>query len=217
LFDISFLRCIPNAVIMQPGDEDALCDMLATALHVGGPMFIRYPRGHAEGVPIKEEPRILEIGKAEVIVSGKDCVIWALGPMVKEAMLLAPLIEENSGLSVGVVDARFAKPIDRNLLIEQCADASLIVTMEDQVKAGGFGSAIQECIQDAALSTPVCRIGWPDSFVGHASSVAELRSAHGLTTGQMLSTVLDHAAIRQHRHRHKAATVQFPHKAPSHL
>ena len=200
LFDISFLRCVPHAVIMQPRDEDALCDMLATAFHAGGPVFIRYPRGHAEGVPIKAEPRMLRIGEAEVLSEGIDCVIWALGPMVKEAMMLAPLIRENTGLSVGVVDARFAKPIDHNLLLKQCASASLIVTMEDQVKAGGFGSAVQEAIQDATFTTPVCRIGWPDVFVGHASTVAELRSAHGLTIGQMLSTILDHPAIRQHRH-----------------
>lgn len=202
LFDIAYLRCLPRTVIMQPKDEVELVDMMHTGLAYEGPAFIRYPRGAGEGVPEKEEPELLEIGKAEVLREGTDIVIWALGPMVHEALRLANHLQAQDQLSVGVVNARFAKPLDEALLTQQAARASLLVTMEDHTRVGGFGSAVVECLQDAGCQVPVERIGWPDRFVDHGSSIAELREAHGLGSAQM------EAAIRGRWKRLQGATAE---------
>ncbi|MBC2602407.1 1-deoxy-D-xylulose-5-phosphate synthase [Puniceicoccus vermicola] len=180
LFDIAYLRGVPRTVIMQPQNEDELTDMVATGLQHQGPAFIRYPRGSGTGVPIKKEPKILEIGKAEVIRQGQDVQIWALGTMISEAETIASRIAEISDLSVGVVNARFAKPIDSALLQEQAKSAKLIVTLEDHVRTGGFGTAVLEDLSDAGIPTPVERIGWPDQFIEHGNSNKDLRQAFGL-------------------------------------
>ncbi len=190
LFDLSYLRCVPNAVVMQPKNEDELVDMLHTSLQLEGPGFIRYPRGAGTGVKIKDKPVALPIGKAEVLREGTQIVIWALGSMVQDAQKLADRLAREEQLSVGIVNARFAKPLDRDLLLSQTATVSLIVTMEDHVLAGGFGSAVLETLQEADCSTPVERIGWPDKFVEHASSVETLRAAHGLAPDDIYRRVL---------------------------
>ncbi|WP_438482764.1 1-deoxy-D-xylulose-5-phosphate synthase [Oleiharenicola lentus] len=189
LFDISYLRCVPNAVVMQPKDEDELVDMMHTSLQLKGPGFIRYPRGAGTGVPIKAQPVALPVGKAEVIREGTDIIIWALGAMVQDAQQLADKLRREENLSVGIVNARFVKPLDTALLLKQAADTSLIVTMEDHVLAGGFGSAVIEALQEANYSTPVERIGWPDKFVEHGSSVEILRAAYGLAPDEIAKRV----------------------------
>ncbi|HUG09687.1 MAG TPA: 1-deoxy-D-xylulose-5-phosphate synthase [Opitutaceae bacterium] len=181
LFDIAYLRCVPNAVVMQPKDEDELVDMLHTSIVHNGPAFIRYPRGQGTGVAIKEEPATMPIGKAELVRDGHDMMIWALGPWVADAVVLADRLATEDGLSVGVVNARWAKPIDRDMLLGHAAAVPLIVTMEDHVLSGGFGSAVIEALQDADMQVPVERIGWPDSFVEHGSSIDILRAAYGLS------------------------------------
>src|SRR5690606_37572166 len=113
LFDIAYLRCVPNVTVMQPRHEDELVDMLHTALLHDGPAFIRYPRGAGEGVHIKDHPERLPIGRAEVVREGTQIMIWALGPMVSDALALADRLHTGEGISVGVVNARFAKPLDR--------------------------------------------------------------------------------------------------------
>ncbi|WP_414661447.1 1-deoxy-D-xylulose-5-phosphate synthase [Horticoccus sp. 23ND18S-11] len=180
LFDLSYLRCVPNATIMQPKDEDELVDMLHTSLNLPGPGFIRYPRGAGMGVPIKEQPALLPVGHAEVLREGSNIMIWALGSMVQDALKLADRISAGENLSVGVVNARFVKPLDRALLLSHAACIPLIVTMEDHVLAGGFGSAVLEALQDADCPAAVERIGWPDKFVEHGSSVDVLRASYGL-------------------------------------
>ena len=190
LFDIAYLRCVPNAVVMQPKDEDELVDMLHTSLHLSGPGFIRYPRGAGAGAPIKAEPVTLPIGQAEVLKVGTQIILWALGNMVPEALRLAQRLEREEQLSVGVVNARFAKPLDRNLLLSQAAVVPLIVTLEDHVLAGGFGSAVLETLQEAHCTTPVERIGWPDRFIEHGSSVDLLRAANGLAPDDIASRVI---------------------------
>ena len=186
LFDIAYLRCVPNATIMQPKDEDELADMLRTALRSGSPMFIRYPRGPAAGVPTKPEPEVLPIGKAEVLQAGMDIQVWALGSMVPDGRVLAQALAARTGASVGLVNARFAKPIDTALLSDQATRARLFITLEDGVVTGGFGTAVLEHLSEAAPAARVLRLGWPDCFVGHASDVATLRAAHGLSPSQML-------------------------------
>jgi 1-deoxy-D-xylulose-5-phosphate synthase len=190
LFDIAYLRCVPNVTIMQPKDEDELVDMLHTGLELGGPAFIRYPRGAGESVAIKDRPEALPIGKAETVREGNNIIIWALGPMVTLALKLAAEIEADQGITVGVVNARFAKPLDVELLAKNAATASLLVTMEDHVVTGGFGSAVLEALQEFDQPAPLERIGWPDRFVEHGSSVDVLRAAHGLSPETIKQNIL---------------------------
>jgi 1-deoxy-D-xylulose-5-phosphate synthase len=191
LFDLSYLRCVPGATIMQPKDEDELVDMLHTGLRLNSPAFIRYPRGSGIGVKIKPQPAEIAIGHAEALREGSNIVIWALGPMVAEACRIADRLAAEERLSVGVVNARFVKPIDRTLLLSQAAVVPLIVTMEDHALAGGFGSAVLETLQESECTTAVERIGWPDRFIEHGSSVEELRAANGLSFDDSYRRVLD--------------------------
>jgi len=191
LFDISYLRCVPGAVVMQPKDEDELADMLHTSLQLSGPAFIRYPRGPGPGAKVKDQAAALAIGHAEVLREGSNIMIWALGPMVHEALKLAARLAADEHLSVGVVNARFVKPLDRSLLLSHAAVVPLLVTMEDHVLAGGFGSAVLEALQEGDCPAAVERIGWPDKFIEHGSSVEILRAAAGLAPADMYQRVLD--------------------------
>ncbi|MFT3781896.1 MAG: 1-deoxy-D-xylulose-5-phosphate synthase [Nibricoccus sp.] len=190
LFDISYLRCVPNAVVMQPKDEDELVDMLHTSLQHNGPAFIRYPRGAGMGVPIKAKPAALNIGQAEVLKQGSNIILWALGPMVPLAQKIAAKLEAEEHLSVGVVNARWVKPLDRELLLSQAAVVPLLVTLEDHVLAGGFGSGVLEALQEGECTTTVERVGWPDKFVEHGSDVATLRAANGLSPDEVYRRIL---------------------------
>ncbi|MBC8040181.1 MAG: 1-deoxy-D-xylulose-5-phosphate synthase, partial [Opitutaceae bacterium] len=191
LFDLAYLRPVPNATIMQPKDEDELVDMMHTSLQLKGPGFIRYPRGAGVGVKIKDSPATLPVGQAELLKQGSNIMIWALGSMVQDALALAARLEATDGISVGVVNARFVKPLDRTLLLSHAACIPLLVTMEDHVLAGGFGSAVLEALQDADCPAAVERIGWPDTFVEHGSSQDILRAAHGLSPDSIYQRVAD--------------------------
>jgi 1-deoxy-D-xylulose-5-phosphate synthase len=175
---------------MQPKDEDELVDMLHTSLQLPGPGFIRYPRGAGTGVKIKAKPAALAVGHAEVLREGSNIMIWALGPMIADALALAERLAREEQLSVGVVNPRFIKPLDRTLLLSQATVVPLVVTMEDHVLAGGFGSAVLEALQDAECSTAVERIGWPDKFVEHGSSNGVLRASYGLAPNDIHRQVL---------------------------
>jgi 1-deoxy-D-xylulose-5-phosphate synthase len=144
-------------------------------------------------VKIKAQPAQLTIGQAEVLREGSNVMIWALGPMVQEALVVAERLATEEGLSVGVVNARFAKPLDRTLLLSQAACIPLLVTMEDHAATGGFGSAVLEALQEADSLTPVERIGWPDKFVEHGSSVEILRAGCGLSTDDIVRRIKDRA------------------------
>ena len=205
LFDISYLRCVPNAVVMQPRDEDELVDMLHTSLQLPGPGFIRYPRGAGVGVKIKEQPKLVPIGHAEVLREGSNIMIWALGNMVQDALKLAQRLATEESLSVGVVNARFVKPLDRALLLSHAACIPLLVTMEDHVLAGGFGSAVLEALQDGDCPAAVERIGWPDKFVEHGTSMEVLRASYGLAPDDIHRRVL--ARWRNLRTEHVEADV----------
>ncbi|TVP75105.1 MAG: 1-deoxy-D-xylulose-5-phosphate synthase [Puniceicoccaceae bacterium] len=189
LFDFAYLRCVPGVVVMAPADEDELADMMATGLAHQGPAFIRYPRGNAEGQPIKEQPALIEIGKAKRLQAGDDLDIWAIGSMVPDAERLAARLSEH-GIQAGVVNARFVKPLDTELLAESAQATKCIVTMEDHVITGGLGTAVMEALQEANSPCPVERIGWPDTFVEHGSSVARLRQDNGLSAEAILERVL---------------------------
>jgi len=191
LFDLSYLRCVPNVTVMQPKDEDELVDMLHTGIELGSPAFIRYPRGPGTGIKIKDKPERLDVGHAEVLREGSNIMLWAIGPMVRDVIALADRLRDEENLSVGVVNARFIRPLDRTLLLSQATVVPLIVTLEDNVLAGGFGSAVLEALQEAECPAVVERIGWPDRFVEHGSNVEILRAAHGLSPDDMHRRVLD--------------------------
>jgi 1-deoxy-D-xylulose-5-phosphate synthase len=205
LFDLAYLRCVPNATIMQPKDEDELVDMLHTSLQLPGPGFIRYPRGAGTGATIKSQPALVPVGHAEVLREGSNLMIWALGNMVQDALKLAERLAAEVHLSVGVVNARFVKPLDRALLLSHAACIPLLVTMEDHVLAGGFGSAVLEALQDADCPTAVERIGWPDKFIEHGTSSEVLRASYGLSPDDIHRRVL--ARWRNLREEHVAADV----------
>jgi 1-deoxy-D-xylulose-5-phosphate synthase len=179
LFDISYLRSVPNLIHMVPKDEDELADMMYTAMLHEGPSAIRYPRGTGPGVAVKEHPVALEIGKAEVIRDGAEVAIFGLGAMLPEAQRLAELLR-GEGFSAAVINPRFAKPVDRECLADFGSRCGLVVTLEDHVLAGGFGSAVMEVLNDLELQVPVVRVGWPDAFIEHGK-VESLREKYGLT------------------------------------
>lgn len=189
LFDLAYLRCVPGVVVMAPADEDELADMMATGLALQGPAFIRYPRGNACGTPMKDEPHALEIGRAKRLQAGSDIDIWAIGCMVADAEKLAARLSEH-GIEAGVVNARFVKPLDAALLEESAKATRLIVTMEDHVVTGGLGTAVGEALQTLELACPVERVGWPDNFIEHGSSVTKLRADHGLSAEGILDRVV---------------------------
>jgi len=184
LFDISYLRSIPNIIHMVPRNEDELADMMYTAMLHDGPSAIRYPRGIGPGKPVKEQPVALEIGVAEVVKQGTDVTIFGLGALFHLAEETAARLEAQ-GLSVALINPRFAKPIDRHTVERYTKDAGLVITFEDHVLAGGFGSAILETMNALEITTPVVRIGWPDEFIEHGR-VDALRQKYGITADEAL-------------------------------
>jgi 1-deoxy-D-xylulose-5-phosphate synthase len=197
LFDIAYLRGIPNLVLMSPKDEDELADMMKTALELPGPSAIRYPRGTVEGVARKAEPVVLEVGKAEVIRDGADVAVLGLGPMNSYAKELAARLEHD-GYSAAVINPRFVKPIDREMLAAYAGKVAAFVTFEDHVRMGGFGSAVMEALAEMGSAVPVVRIGWPDQFIEHGK-VEALREKYGITVEAALEQVLP---LLAHRRQH---------------
>ena len=168
VFDYAYLRSIPNMTIMAPKDENELRHMLKTALSFNGPISVRYPRGSGVGVDITEPMHELPIGKAEVLREGTELCFWAIGSMVQSAVQAADKLKEQ-GIDAGVVNMRFAKPLDKELLIEHAKRYGKIVTLEEGVLAGGVGSEVLEILDDAGLlqQCAVLRLGIPDEFVTH--------------------------------------------------
>ncbi|MGO8934372.1 MAG: 1-deoxy-D-xylulose-5-phosphate synthase [Terracidiphilus sp.] len=195
LFDIAYLRGIPEIVLMAPKDEDELADMIKTAIDLPGPSAIRYPRGAVAGVARKSEPQLLPIGKAEVLSDGSDVAVIGLGPMIALARELASSLERD-GYSAAVINPRFIKPLDREVLARYASRVAAFVTFEDHVKMGGFGSAVIEALDEMGLSVPVVRIGWPDQFIEHGK-IDELRARYGLSVEAALAQVLPLLARRR--------------------
>ena len=171
LFDIAFLRTLPNMVIMAPKDENELRHMLKTSIYHPGPSSIRYPRGSGLGVKIDEEIKEIEVGKGEVIKDGKDLAIIAFGSMVDPSMQAAAMLEEK-GFSVAVINARFAKPIDKSLIMEYAKKTGCLITTEEHSVQGGFGSAVLEVLQnfDERIPLKTKCIGVPDVLIEHGAT-----------------------------------------------
>ena len=168
VFDYAYLRSMPEMTIMAPKDENELRHMLKTAVDYDGPVSVRYPRGSGVGVSITEPMHSLPIGKAEVLREGKDVCLWAIGSMVQSALQAADKLAEQ-GISAGVVNMRFAKPLDEELLLEHAAQYGKIVTLEEGVLQGGVGSAVLETLNAAKMlqKCQVLTLGIPDEFVLH--------------------------------------------------
>jgi 1-deoxy-D-xylulose-5-phosphate synthase len=168
-FDIAYLRCLPNIVLMAPRDEAMLVDMLHTALRYDdGPIALRYPRGNGVGMPLPELPSVVEIGTGEILREGDRVAMLGYGTGVGKALAAAELLAER-GISVTVADARFAKPIDAGLAAQLAAEHELLVTVEEGVLAGGFGSAVWETLSDAGMTPRILRVGLPDRYVTHGA------------------------------------------------
>jgi 1-deoxy-D-xylulose-5-phosphate synthase len=180
LFDIGYMRHIPNLVHMQPKDEEEFVDMLWTMVnHYQGPIAIRYPRGAGTGAKPKTQPKLLEIGKAEVIQHGREIALIGLGNMLAMAEETAKLLEAE-GYSVALINPRWIKPLDTGTLEFFARSVEVICTFEDHVLHNGFGCAVIEHLSESRIQTPVARIGWPDQFVEHGS-IPVLRKKHGVT------------------------------------
>jgi len=189
LFDLAYLRSLPNMVVMSPGDENELRRMLLTAVNHNGPIAIRYPRGRGIGAEIKDPIRPLEIGRARVLREGQDVLVLAIGRCVPESIKASERLEKE-GISASVINCRFVKPLDEDLLVGLAAKHARIVTVEENVRQGGFGSAVLEGLHDAGCTGfTLKRIGLPDTFVEHGSPAA-LRSKYGLDADGIARTVL---------------------------
>jgi 1-deoxy-D-xylulose-5-phosphate synthase len=189
LFDIGYLRHIPNFVFMQPRDEEEFADMLWTmANYHKGPVAIRYPRGAGTGAKPKEHPQILEIGQSEVLRHGRRVLLLGLGNMVEMAEQTANLLAEQ-GIDAAVINARWIKPLDTQTLEFFARGAEVVCTFEDHVLHNGYGAAVMEALAEARISTPVVRIGWPDEFIEHGS-VPVLREKHGVTAENAVTKIL---------------------------
>jgi 1-deoxy-D-xylulose-5-phosphate synthase len=197
LFDIAYLRGIPEMVLMAPKDEDELADMMATALQLPGPSAIRYPRGVGPGALRKPEPQLIPAGKAELLKDGSDVAILGLGPLTALAQELARRLERD-GYSAAVINPRFVKPLDREMLAVYAGRVAAFVTFEDHVKMGGFGSAVIEALEELGSALPVVRIGWPDHFIEHGK-VDDLRAKYGLTVDAAQAQVLPLLGSRRAR------------------
>ena len=190
LYDIAYLRCLPNMTLMAPKDEAELQRMIVTGIqYTAGPIAVRYPRGSGVGVPLAEEGwEPLPIGKGELLTHGEDVVIVAYGTMVHPAVQAAEMLKEH-GIRAAVVNARFAKPLDTELILPLARDIGRVVTVEEGCLMGGFGSAVAEALLDANILVPVMRLGVPDQLVEHAKpeeSLAEL----GLTSAGICQRIL---------------------------
>ncbi len=189
MYDIAYLRCIPNMVLMAPKDEAELQRMIVTGINHTGPIALRYPRGNGYGVPLMEEGwEPLPIGKGEVIRTGDDVLLLAYGSMVYPAMQTAEILGEH-GIDATVVNARFAKPLDTELILPLAESIGRVVTLEEGCLPGGFGSAVVEAMMDAGLAVPITRIGVPDRLVDHATA-EESKTDLGLTPAQMAERIL---------------------------
>jgi 1-deoxy-D-xylulose-5-phosphate synthase len=187
VFDYSFLRHIPNMVVIAPRDEIELQRAILTGTLHDGPLAYRYPRGKALGLTLPDTIEALPIGKGEKLRNGGDAVILALGVVCQEALVAADMLA-GEGLSVGVVDPRFLKPLDRELLIAEAKRTGMVVTVEENVRQGGFGSAVLEMFADEGVAVPVLRIGLPDRFVEQGTQ-QQLFARYGLDAEGIAASV----------------------------
>jgi 1-deoxy-D-xylulose-5-phosphate synthase len=190
LFDIAYLRSIPGVIAMQPRDEEEFADMLWTmANHHEGPIAIRYPRGAGTGALPRTAPRLLEIGKAEVLRHGADVALFGLGNFCEVAAETGEILARH-GINAAVINPRWIKPLDTGTLEFFARSVQVLCTLEDHAVTGGFGAAVAEHLSEAGIATPLIRVGWPDQFIEHGS-VAILREKYGMTAKAAADRILE--------------------------
>ena len=191
MYDMAYLRCLPNMVLMAPKDEAELQRMVVTGVnHTDGPIAMRYPRGNGYGVPLMEEGwESLPIGKGEILRNGDDLLLTGYGAMVYPAMQTAEILSEH-GIEATVINARFAKPLDMELIAPLAEQIGRVVTLEEGCLMGGFGSAVTEALMDPNILVPLKRFGVPDRLVEHAKP-EEAKADLGLTSSQMAEQILE--------------------------
>jgi 1-deoxy-D-xylulose-5-phosphate synthase len=188
VFDVAYLRCVPNMTVMAPKDEEELRRMLLTALQLPGPAAIRYPKGAGPGATLSEEIRPLSIGEGEILQGGDDVAILALGYGVQPALQAAHELALR-GIRATVINARFAKPLDERLIVEAARRTGRLVTVEDGVLAGGFGSAVLETLERNSIAgVRVLRLGLPDQFIEHGARNSLLEK-HGLVAAGIVASI----------------------------
>ncbi len=197
MYDVAYLRSIPNMVVMAPKDEAELQRMVVTGIdYTDGPIAMRFPRGNGHGVPLMEEGwESLPIGKGEIIRSGDDVLLLGYGTMVYPAMQVAEILSEH-GVEATVINARFVKPIDTELILPLAQRIGKVVTLEEGCLMGGFGSAVAEALLDNNVVVPVKRFGVPDKLVDHATP-EQSKADLGLTSSQMAEQVLAAFFVKQ--------------------
>ena len=196
LFDLSYLRSLPNMVVMAPKDENEFQHMLRTALEIQQPVSIRYPRGRGEGVALDAELQTLPVGKSEILRKGSDLAIISIGASVWPSVKAAEMLAEK-GIQATVVNARFAKPLDRDLILRLADECKAVVTVEENVLAGGFGSGVMELLESAGLDrVKVKRIGIPDQFVEQGAP-AKLREVYGLDAKGIFQKIMEFMHSRE--------------------
>lgn len=186
-FDMSYLRHIPNMIVMSPKDENELKHMLYSAYKYEKPASVRYPRGEGVGVPVDAEFTLIPLGKWEVLKDGSDISILACGPLVYSALLAANELEAE-GISCAVINGRFIKPMDREIIVSFATNTGKILTLEENAVIGGFGSGVMEVLSEQGIAVPVKRVGVPDRFMPHASQTS-LRQQIGLDKDGIKKTV----------------------------
>lgn len=201
VFDIAYLRTIPNITIMSPKDENELRHMLYTAVQLGSPVAVRYPRGNGIGVALDAELKQLPVGRSEVIRTGQDALIIGFGPIINNALEAAETLAREHDIQCAVINARFAKPLDNTLLAQELPKYDVVCTIEDHAIAGGFGAAVVEFANDQAiqLRCPIKRFGIGDTFVPHGSQ-SEQHTMHGYDA----LSIVDHIRSSVIRRRHVA-------------
>jgi 1-deoxy-D-xylulose-5-phosphate synthase len=190
LLDYSYLRSIPGIIIMAPKDENELQHMLKTAIGCGYPVSLRYPRGKGVGVILEDELKTLEIGKGEVLRNGSDLAVVAIGSTVTTVLAVAKRLSEE-GIDIKVINARFVKPLDNELILKTATTIKKIITVEENMLSGGFGSAVLELLAaEGVTGVWVKRLGIPDEFVKHATQ-AEQRRKYGIDEESIIRAIKD--------------------------
>ena len=201
LFDMTYLRSLPNMVVMTPKDENELRRMLKTALDHDGPTALRYPRGLAEGVPMEDVITPIPMGRAETLVRGDDMAILATGHTVSQALIAADTLR-TEGIAAAVINSRFIKPLDVELICDTASRVKRLVTIEENILQGGFGSAVLECLSDNHVNhCRVRRLGLPDRFVEHGPQ-SLLRSSYGVDAAAVVAaahSLMDDESPLPHR------------------
>ena len=205
LYDLTYLRMIPNMTIMVPRDGGELCGMMELAYNnESGPSAIRYPRGNTAN-PDENDCSQLEFGKAQILRKGKDIALFAIGLMVDIAEQTADLLEKN-GYSVAVVNARFVKPLDEDVIVRLGREVQLLVSLEENTIHGGFGSGVLETLSVSGICVPTLQLGVPDRFIAQGNPDEQLRSAE-LSMEQIYSRILERLPVPTHKKIRKKRTV----------